>query len=156
MNLENKREYERLKNMNFKYTISFIVMIILMIVSFFVILVNYYNDKGDNSIFWTLVFITEIPLLIITLYFYFKHKHCEDEQARYCPYCYEKDFKRTTLSEKLIREYNKQEKRTVGSGHDKREIYVPVRVEEWKGKYRNECCGKEYENTWEHRIDLRD
>ena len=34
--------------------------------------------------------------------------------------------------------------------------YVPVRVEEWKGKYKNECCGKEYEDTWEHKIDLRD
>ena len=49
------------------------------------------------------------------------------------------------------------EKRTIKNKHGNRiETYVPVRVEEWKGKYKNECCGKEYEDTWEHKIDLRD
>ncbi len=97
------------------------------------------------------------PIFFISLIIYGIASTINDKIAsKYCPYCYKKDFKRTKLSEECIRVYNKQEKRKVGFGDNKREIYVPVRVEEWKGKFKNECCGKEYEKTWEHKIDLRD
>lgn len=157
-NLENKKKYEQLKKMEKKYEL---ISILFLIPSWifglieFALFIGFIGDNPESSspllVLNSIIF---IPLIIA--YFYFKKKIPTDEIRRYCPYCYEKDFKRTTLSEECIRVYNKQEKRKVGSGHDKREIHVPVRVEEWKGKYRNECCGKEYENTWEHRIDLRD
>lgn len=104
-----------------------------------------------------ITFFISAPICFISLIIYGIASAINDKIAsKYCPYCYKKDFKRTKLSEECIRVYNKQEKRKVGFGDNKREIYVPVRVEEWKGKFKNECCGKEYEKTWEHKIDLRD
>ncbi len=109
------------------------------------------------SMIGVIIGLISAPICFISLIIYGIASAINDKIAsKYCPYCYKKDFKRTKLSEECIRVYNKQEKRKVGFGDNKREIYVPVRVEEWKGKFRNECCGKEYENTWEHKIDLRD
>ena len=157
-NLENKKKYEQLKKMDKKYSIISILFFIPSIffgLIEFVLLINL-ADGSQYLPALVLNSIIFIPLIIAFLYFYKKIPDY-DEIRRYCPYCYEKDFKTTKLSEECIRVYNKQEKRTIKNKHGNRiETYVPVRVEEWKDKYRNECCGKEYEDTWEHKIDLRD
>ncbi|WP_242348658.1 hypothetical protein [Mucispirillum schaedleri] len=153
-NLENKKKYEQLKKMDKKYSIISILFFIPSIFFGLIELVCLINlaDGGQYLPALVLNSIIFIPLIIAFLYFYKKIPDY-DEIRRYCPYCYEKDFKTTKLSEECIRVYNKQEKRTL---KHRKETYVPVRVEEWKSRYRNECCGKEYEDTWEHKIDLRD
>ncbi len=158
-NLENKKKYEQLKKMDKKYSIIsalfFIPSIFFGLIELLFLFAVLNGDQQDLPLL-VLNSIIFIPLIIAFIYFVKKVPDA-DEIRRYCPYCYEKDFKTTKLSEECIRVYNKQEKRTIKNKHGNSiETYVPVRVEEWKGKYRNECCGKEYEDTWEHKIDLRD
>ena len=158
-NLENKKKYEQLKKMDKKYSIIsalfFIPSIFFGLIELLFLFAVLNGDQQDLPLL-VLNSIIFIPLIMAFIYFVKKVPDA-DEIRRYCPYCYEKDFKTTKLSEECIRVYNKQEKRTIKNKHGNRiETYVPVRVEEWKGKYKNECCGKEYEDTWEHKIDLRD
>lgn len=94
-----------------------------------------------------------IPLLILMLYFFIKGYSYGKEADKYCPYCYTKDFKTTTLNTKKIRSYVKKEKHKDSNGNEK---IKRILCEDWEGQYRNECCGKVYNRTWQEKINLDD
>ncbi len=94
-----------------------------------------------------------IPLLILMLYFFIKGYSYGKEADKYCPYCYTKDFKTTTLNTKKIRSYVKKEKHKDSNGN---ENIKRILCEDWEGQYRNECCGKVYNRTWQEKINLDD
>ena len=94
-NLENKKKYEQLKKMDKKYSIIsalfFIPSIFFGLIELLFLFAVLNGDQQDLPLL-VLNSIIFIPLIIAFIYFVKKVPDA-DEIRRYCPYCYEKDFK---------------------------------------------------------------
>lgn len=178
MNLENKVVYENLRKLekqnNGKGCLLLFIMAAIIIFGLYYNDVKTYNtnsivdnssniennnyNNSDNTTndehinrLMTILIIVNTPLFIFMVYYFLKAHKYGKEADKYCPYCYTKNFKTTTLNTKKIRSYVKKDERTNSEG--KKEIKRTL-IEDWEGQYRNECCGKVYTRTWQEKISL--
>ena len=178
MNLENKVVYENLRKLekqnNGKGCLLLCIMAAIIIFGLYYNDVKTYNtnsivdnssniennnyNNSDNTTndehinrLMTILIIVNTPLFIFMVYYFLKAHKYGKEADKYCPYCYTKNFKTTTLNTKKIRSYVKKDERTNSEG--KKEIKRTL-IEDWEGQYRNECCGKVYTRTWQEKISL--
>lgn len=185
MNIQNKVVYENLRKLekqnNGKGCLLLFIIAVIIIFGLYEI-INHYNDikiyntksivdngsniknnnynNSDNTTndeqinrLMTILIIVNTPLFIFMVYYFLKAHKYGKEADKYCPYCYTKDFKTTTLNTKKIRSYVKKEKHKDSNGNEK---IKRILCEDWEGQYRNECCGKVYNRTWQEKINLDD
>lgn len=177
VNLENKVIYDNLRNLEKKNKRKSILILVIIAA---VTILGIYNiaeinrqvklnegeqryevKPSEESIFliksinrdeWVNILIAvNTPLFILMVFFYYKGYKYGREADKYCPYCYTFGFTTTTLNTTKIRSYIKNEKYKDSNG---RERIKRVLYEDWEGQYRNECCGKVYNKTWQEKIDL--
>lgn len=115
--------------------------------------INTEKNSKSRDTYLEILGAINIPLFILMIYFIIRGVKYSKEANRYCPYCYTKDYVKTTLYTKKIRTYVKKEKYRDSQGKDR---YKNVLYEDWEGQYRNECCGNIYNKTWQEKIDLED
>lgn len=175
INYENKAIYDNLKKLEKANYLKGLFVLLIMAVIIIIGMINigqlseqsqsekigYITDNKsivDSSEadkakkLWINVLIgVNVPLFILMLYFFIKGHSYEKDANQYCPYCYTKGFTTTTLNRIRIRTYVKNEKYKDSNG---RERIKRVLYEDWEGQYRNECCGKVYQKTWQEKIDL--
>lgn len=146
MNLENKAIVDSLNKKRSSYKVKAFIVFIVGIFCVYL----FYNEKVVG-LPYLLALATIIVCVVLFIYYLARAISISNEVDKYCPYCYTKDFIRTTLKKTKIRSYVKKDERTDSNG--KKEIKRTL-IEDWEGQYRNECCGKVYTRTWQERISL--